>query len=225
MYKKVILKAFCKAQEAIPGRTSKTHVSEYLSSLLLNDFKLQISSRTLRNLYDDANEKKADEDISINSEYVTVLCNYLGFENYQAFIKETSSPVKRKNKIVSFIVKHWIILFICLLTITITIILTFNQQRWMIWDNTHYVEVTFDAKKYALSQLKIYNEDRVVNFKKIFPDCNTLFFTNDGTVKIWYGKNNSGDLEYFNGLAKHPETGKALKPLTKYMIKKYICED
>ena len=94
----------------------------------------------------------------------------------------------------------------------------------MAWEENSYVEVNFDAEKYSLSQLKIYNQKRIENFQRVLPDCQTKFFNNDGTAKLWYGKNNSGELEYFTAIAKHPETGKTLREITDYMIKKYICE-
>lgn len=43
-------------------------------------------------------------------------------------------------------------------------------------------------------------------------------------MNLWYGKNNSGEIEYFTALDKHPKTGKTLKKITDYMIRKYICE-
>ena len=101
----------------------------------------------------------------------------------------------------------------------------FNKQRWMVWEGSHYVEVSFDADKYPLSSLKLYNADRIANFKQIVPYCNTIFFNEDGSVNLWYGKSAKGELEYFTSLGKHPETGKTLKAITPYMINKYICKE
>ena len=50
-----------------------------------------------------------------------------------------------------------------------------------------------------------------------------IFTSKKGDVKIWYGKNIVKELEYFSLLGVHPETGKTLKPITEYMIKKHIC--
>ena len=225
MYKKVVLKAFKKGESEIPGKTTKTQVSEHISSVLFNDYKTQISGRTLRNLFNEAKDVETHMDISINSDYVKDLCKYLGYENYNAFIKDTSSQIKRKNKVVSFILKHWIILLICFITISTTLIITtFNQQRWMVWDNANYIEVGFDANKYSINQLKLYNEDRIDNFKKIIPNCDTKFFNEDGSENLWYGKNNNGELEFFTAFGRHPKSGKTLKPITDYMIRKYICD-
>jgi hypothetical protein len=94
----------------------------------------------------------------------------------------------------------------------------------MKWDVDHYVEVSFDAKGVQNGDLKLYKEDRIENFKKINADCNTVFFTENGSISVWYGKNMNGALEYFTGLGLHPISGKSLKPITEYMIKKYVCE-
>ena len=100
-----------------------------------------------------------------------------------------------------------------------------NETRWMVWQEDHYVEVEFDTEKHKVNQLKLYKEDRINLFKKITPVCDsTKFFNEDGSVNIWYGKNRNKELEYFTALGLHPETGKTLKPITQYMIDKYICD-
>ncbi|WP_431135335.1 hypothetical protein [Psychroserpens mesophilus] len=100
-----------------------------------------------------------------------------------------------------------------------------KEARWMIWQEDHYIEVGFDTEKYKLNQLKLYKEERIKNFKKTTPICDTtIFFNEDGSVNIWYGKNRGKELEYFTALGLHPETGKTLKPITQYMIDKYICD-
>jgi len=95
----------------------------------------------------------------------------------------------------------------------------------MIWDSTGYKEVHFDKEKYSLNQLKLYDENSINNFHKITPSCDTVFFNQDTTVRLWYGKNTDGNLEYFTSLGLHPQTNKTLKPITPYMIKKYICNN
>lgn len=227
MYKEVVIQAFEKAKEDIPGRSNKTNRSEHISTVLLNDFKYQISGKTLRNLFDQSIDLTLKADISIKSNYVENLCLYLGYADYQAFLKANPDDTSSNNEhwLLKFIKKNKISLIVFVLTIIIVLsITTFNQQRWMIWEDTHYIEVDFDAEKYSLSQLKIYNQERIDNFLKVNPDCKTIFFNSDSTVNLWYGKNNSGKLEYFTALAKHPESGKTLREITDYMIRKYICE-
>ncbi len=93
----------------------------------------------------------------------------------------------------------------------------------MIWQHDHYEEVDFDTEKYKVNQLKILKEERIDFFKKVTPTCDYSFFNKDGSRRIWYGKNRNKDLEYFTALGLHPQTGKTLKPITKYIIDKYLC--
>ena len=228
MFKKVVLKAFDKAKKDISGRSNKTSQSNFISESLLNDFKFQISSKTLRNLYDKSVGSEENEDISINSEYIENLCLFLGLENYNDFLKKYPNDLTESKNVslLNTIKKNRATLAIGLVSIIIIIFATtFNKQRWMIWDNMQYIEVDFDAEKYSLSQLKIYNQERIDNFKRVIPNCQTEFYKNDGSANLWYGKNNSGELEYFTSIAKHPETGKTLREITDYMIKKYICKE
>ena len=96
----------------------------------------------------------------------------------------------------------------------------------MVWNENHYIEVEFDANKYELGELKLYKKERILNFKRIIPECrSTIFFNDDKTANLWYGKNSKGDIEYFTSIGKHPETGKTLKAITKYIVEKYICLD
>jgi hypothetical protein len=225
MYKKIVQEAFKKAQREIPGKTTKTSISEHISEVLLNGFKTQISGRTLRNLIDESNKIDAGEDISISTDYILYLCKYLGYEDYNAFLKSHPNEVKNKNKVVGYLKSNWIILLICFITIIGAITVSaFNKQRWMVWDDTKYVETDFDAEKYNLNQLKLYKEEHIENFKKLVPNCETKYFNEDGSEMVWYGKNKNGDLEYFSFFGKHPDSGKTLKPITEYMIRKYICD-
>lgn len=100
-----------------------------------------------------------------------------------------------------------------------------NTTRWMIWNEDHYEEADFSKQKLADGILKMYKEERIENFKKIKdPNCNYAYFTNDRKVNSWYGKNKEGKHEIFTDIGLHPETGKSLKPITIYMIRKYFCD-
>ena len=111
------------------------------------------------------------------------------------------------------------------ITILVVALFTFDNQRWMVWNKTHYTEVAFDLKKHDINQIKKYNESRIKYFEKINPDCNTVFFKDNNLENLWYGKNYNKTLDFFTSEGLHPQTGKTLKPITRYMIKKYICPD
>ncbi|MDY2588192.1 hypothetical protein [Winogradskyella aquimaris] len=224
MIKDLIVDAYKKGKEALieQGSTnpSDNAISEYISIFINEDCKIQINPRTLRNYYKDALEDP-EKDISISrTDVINSLCQFIGYSNYQDYVKtKNSHPKLRASK------KYNIIGLIVLISIFIVSILFFkkNEPRLMIWNNDHYEEVEFNLEKYKLSDLKVYKQERIDNFKKIEPTCDYQFFDADGTVLIWYGKNTNKDYEFFTDLGLHPETGKTLKPITDYIIEKHIC--
>ncbi|WP_422104633.1 hypothetical protein [Winogradskyella sp.] len=151
----------------------------------------------------------------------------IGYENDKKLSEPNEIPQNRYNRIIIYIRKNSLkILLITILIAGILIIIpSFNSQRWMIWQEDHYVEVKFDLEKYSISQLKLYKEERIEKFKKINPDCKYEFFNKDGSVRVWYGKNIKKELQFFTDYGLHPETGKTLKPITDYMINKYLCNN
>ncbi|WP_397446925.1 hypothetical protein [Polaribacter sp. R77954] len=236
MHKKLILKVFEKAKKDQEKETgviaSTSKLSERISETLLNNYKCVFGEKSLRVLYNKAKISN-DEKLEIKQlKVIECLCKYLGYENYIDFVNNNLELANKNNNHVrskqhsriKFIVKkYWVYLILVVFILILYLNFSFNQQRWMIWKNDQYVEVDFDTKKYNLDQLKILNEERILNFKKIVPSCQVKFFDNRGKVKIWYGKSLKGELEIFTSIGLHPETGKTLKPITQYMIDKYFC--
>ncbi|MCW5516914.1 hypothetical protein [Muriicola sp. Z0-33] len=223
MHKTLIIKAFEEAlkklKESGNNDPSKLAIGEELSAYIWENEKFQIGSRMLINYFNKAVEiNEKDKDISIKqSKVINGLSHYLGYESYSQFAKGKFGISKR--------MKRWmIIIVLSLLSLIAILYLTMDGQRWMVWQEDRYVEVEFDQEKMRQGLLKIYKEDRIQHFRKIVPNCNTEFFKKDGSENLWYGKNEDGELEYFTDLAQHPETGKSLDPMTKYMIRKYVCE-
>lgn len=89
-------------------------------------------------------------------------------------------------------------------------------QECMLWKEDHFEQVSCSGSRYEhpLNPLKL------ENFKKIQVSDTTDFFRHD-QPQVWYDKSN-GRLEYFSAPGIHPENGKTLKPITEYMIQKYI---
>lgn len=229
MHSTLLIKAFKKAEEEI-GSSKKTRIAKKLSDIIYEDDKQQYGEKILiinyNKIQNDSNNK-----IELKPFVLEALSHYLGYSNYLDFasdsknksIEFSKSPI---NSLIHFLKKNKVaVTIILLIFIGFLIFLSINKQRWMVWNNNQYIEVKFNAEKYNLGQLKLYNEDRIANFKKISVDCNTEFFDSSGQVKIWYGKNNKKELEYFSSIGLHPETSKSLDPITVYMIRKYICED
>jgi len=155
--------------------------------------------------------------------------NYLSENNHKtkAVVKPKNKEIFTSNSKTSAMNSVLFKIAILAVIITTIIILKINikkEPNWMIWKEDHYEVVDFDLNKYDFNELKLYKEERISNFKQIEANCNTVFFKDDGSENIWYGKNIKGRLEYFTDLGLHPETGKTLKKITKYMIREHICE-
>lgn len=233
MHRDIIVSAFAKAKKeayqehGIQVSTNKAaeRISDYISA----NSKVPFGARSLRELH--TKSKVASESVEIKQPQVVVaLCNYLAYDTYEAYalskkgsqgmVPKSAAPLVPK----SFISMHkWpLSIFLFILTGSGVYFMT-TKQRWMIWDQTHYIEAPFDAEALQNGQLKLLKKDRIESFKKVHLTCNDLLFNPDESARYWYGKNAKKELEYFTDVGLHPETGKTLKPLSKYMIEKYIC--
>lgn len=102
----------------------------------------------------------------------------------------------------------------------------FPNKDCMVWVHNHYEAATFETLGFT-KDVKPINQDVLEHFKKIKICDTTTFFQNGDKNKplIWYGKSqNKKDCEYFNQPGIHPVTGKTLKPITPYIINKYILK-
>ena len=234
MHKTLIVKAFEKAKNELILKgelnPSTVKIAEEISDAIDKLIGFSLGERRYRDYHKLALELKKDEERDINITQVKIvsgLCNYLGYSTYSDFKKEFDNKDKNNN---SSLIKRTISTYKYYLLILAIISLAFygyhavNQQKWMVWQKDRYVETDFNSNSLNQGLLKLYNADRIEHFKKIDPNCDTVFFKKDGTEMLWYGKNKTGELEFFTSVGLHPETGKTLKKITKYIIKKYICE-
>lgn len=224
MKEKLFQEAFKKAENQ-SGKTTKNGIASHLENVFMMQLNFQTSKMTFSRYYEQFIEESAEKEMNPNIGLLDKLAEYIGYKSYEDFVTHfEKSDIPKHDSFIVFVKKNkWFIILILLTIITIVIIFRLNKQRWMIWDGTYYVEVPFDLKKYDFGQLKLYKEDRIKNFRKIEADCKTEYENPDGTPKVWYGKNQKKELEYFTSQGLHPETGKPLKHLTKYMYEKYIC--
>ena len=230
MHKILIQKAFIEAKkkriEKGDNNPSQGNVFENLSEYLLEECECRITGKRLEQYFNDGkkiNEK--NKDISIKRLSIVLgLCSYLGFDSYEEFVY---SSLNSSGKIFLFIKKNKQSLLISLLTIIISLGISFmNGQRWMIWEGNQYIEVSFNLEKYDFDLLEVYNVEKIRNFKKIEDlDCDTEYRNAKGDWILWYYKRGKNDLEIFTSSGVHPINGKDLKRITPYMIKEHICEE
>lgn len=233
MNKILVLRAFDKAEEELCEKgilkPSLTQIATELSQYIEERKKFTLGERSLRIYRGDAIKlEKEEKDINIKQfVVVNALCEYLGFNDYPSFVQNLGTNNIQTTQIPS-IEKMSISLKIAII-ISALLILSFfiynytHRQRWMHWEGNHYTEINFDSKKYANGQIKLYNEENILHLKKVEVNCDTIFFNADKSVKFWYGRNKSKELEYFTYPGLHPQTGKTLRPITNYMINKWIC--
>ena len=240
-HKKLISLAFQKAEqeEVEKGnpRPSKSEKAGALSIAIVEGNGFNIGERSLRDYYNAANKAAPGNDFRIPQfEVVKALVEYLEFSSYQDFEKSLKKndkidgekilePYSNSSKSWFLIYgKHIVLSFLGLILISFIVMFVLNEkQRWMIWKSDHYEEINFSAALLKRGRLKLYDSENVEHFRKIKVNCDFVFFNPDGSEKFWYGKNSLGELEIFSSLELHPETGKTLKPITEYMIEKYIC--
>ena len=217
MHTSLLLKAFEKAESVIQSR-KPTRLAQHLSDYIQEQSGEPFGEKSLRNHYTAA---KKGNPIDLKTFVANALSTYLGFENLETFIQ--AHPTVPKQKKPFYMRYKWPIAGLLVVLVMVFGYHQLTKERWMVWQEDHYMEVPLDKKLLQEGTLKLYNEDRITNFKKIDPDCNTTYKTADGKALVWYGKNSTGDQEYFTTPGLHPETGKTLKELSAYMFEKYIC--
>lgn len=243
MIKKLLVESFEKMNDKQPDATFTTQsklladrIEEELQQLGYNE---SINAKTLRNYYHMAQD---DIRVPIKSNVLEALCRICGYDTYEIFrnqvvlqkeeekiqgpdhyrIEENQKPPQKIVRNRSW--KLWTIELLALgILMAVLWIYSGNSTKWMKWEMDHYIEVEFSQEDFEMGLLRVYDEKIVAKFRKITPDCTTDFFTPDHKPLIFYGKNEEKKYEYFTMDGNHPETDKSLRPITNYIIDKWIC--
>ncbi len=154
------------------------------------------------------------EDISIASTII---------KNNSISLDQSMKPPSLKKKDLSIFQKR---LFIPGL-IVVTMLCGFGyvflpKKECMQWQKDHFEAVVCETKANGI--VNLYStmplNKNMLNFRKIEICDTTTFFKHNKPI-LWYCK--TGDnLDFFNGPGFNPENEKPLKPITQYMIDKYI---
>jgi hypothetical protein len=123
----------------------------------------------------------------------------------------------------------YIFSFLSILSLLCLFIWNFkDEDDCMVWNKDHYEEVSCDMvsnKMSLVSPIITKREENIIsNFKKI-KVCDTTSFFKLGKPSVWYGKSFEGDYDCFTAPGLHPETGKTLKPITQYIVDKYLLKN
>lgn len=99
----------------------------------------------------------------------------------------------------------------------------FFKNHCMQWSSDHYEIVDCTSGKEGNLNEIIPIDNDLLDFKKIKACDTTKCFLTNGEAFIWYGKTANG-IDFFNdnGNGRHPETNKALRPVTNYIFNKYL---
>src|SRR5690606_27957492 len=172
-----------------------------------------------------------DSQPSLSHDNLNNAAKYLGYENFGDFCRnyfpemgtERGNKSNNSNQKKSKLYKG----LIGIGTATVLGIgaITFNgldNSQCMYWEKTHYTQIDCDKKLHPETPVLAYDEQLAKYFLKIEPADTTSFFK-AGKAAVWYSKTD-GEIEFFSAPGNHPINGKELKPVTKYIVRKYVLE-
>jgi len=98
----------------------------------------------------------------------------------------------------------------------------FFKMHCMQWSGDHYEIVDCKSEIKGNANPIIGLDERLLDFRKVAVCDTTTCFRPDGQAIVWYAKNKD-KAEFFNsnGIGRHPETERALRPVTEYIKGKY----
>jgi hypothetical protein len=185
--------------------------------------KFRVKSSDLIGIVNTEEENKTHESVILNREEAS---------KQNQFKKEVSKPsilfLNFKRSFSQSFFKHSkvILVLVCFLVLGFTIsYFLFPKKQCMQWNYDHYEEVSCDNDLQGFKAANVIEllDENVLNLRKIKVSDTTVFFKN-GAALIWYAKTKEG-IDFFNTHGRHPENYHALKPVTPYIIKKYIKKE
>lgn len=220
-------------QEPTNDKKSKNGCAVYFKEKVLEErfekFNI-ISTRGLKDYYDKHVLGKENSSGEPTTELKDLISEYLGYDSFLDFetkTKDTLPPISKTSTTsiqekLSINVKSIKKLgvpaaLLILLVFGSNLAAVFKSEDCIVWREDHYETIDCNNKTETIS----INTIDIAHFKKIEVDSTTTFFIKNDAV-VWYGKSESGEMEYFSSRGKHPITGKELKPITNYIIEKYI---
>jgi len=133
------------------------------------------------------------------------------------------TPKSLKNTFLEKMSKKMVLGVAVILSLGCTYYFAFKKEQCMQWSDNHYeiVNCVISANDSLKSLVEPFDKG-LFDLKKI-QVCDTTTFFKNGKAVIWYAKTNDG-IDFFNTHGRHPENDNALKPVTRYIINKYVIK-
>jgi len=204
-------------------KKSKNGISIYFVEKVLEEQlgkSNYINPKTIKGYYDKYVLGKENNSGEPSYELKNLMSHYLGYKDYVGFEnnkKETTNTTPPWNIKKT---KKRLIIAGTLIALSYILYSYIKKEQCLVWEKDQYVEIDCNGatKDPLLSDIDI------KKFKQIVASDTTTFFIK-GQPIIWYGKSKKGTIEYFNSRGIHPATQKELRPITEYIINKYIYSD
>lgn len=212
-------------------QSSKHPIAKYIEQV--TDGKLK--EKTLVRAFD--RYVFGDDSQSVLSFYnLNNAAKYLGYDSFGDFCqdnfpetereptkveKDGRNPIEfQKKKLLSFTKGIWGIGTLAVLGIGGVTFSHFNQAECMYWEKSRYEKIDCSEKIHPQTSVLPYDAQLFKYFFKIEPTDTTTYFKT-GKAVVWYAKT-EGEIEFFSTQGNHPKTGKQLKPITPYIVQKYV---
>lgn len=214
--------SFKKVRDFLKRKTEPAKIDTINLAAILVGFKL----RPYQQFYLKSNAEN-QQSIKNDDSQIMILVNDKKNSDEKTEEKEKlqSQTLKSGNKFYVRLFKRskktlLITLFIFSLVATVVYCMFF-EKNCMQWANDHYEVIYCDKPISGNWNEVIPKDDELLNFRKINVCDTTTCFRPDGEAIVWYSKRGEG-VEFFNDHGRHPEIKTPLRPVTRYILNKYV---
>lgn len=228
---KSLTKGIFDKAELESGSKTKNGWCNHLELTFRDDLKVNegTSSKSFARLYDKYIAESHPENADPKPALLEAMSQYIGFSSYREFLmshkeletEDSGNPVKAKKKSKSLNKERIVIL---LLGLIIFLMLMFNfvtgnpkDPKCMIWRGDQFVGISCDLSNHPQDAGKIQTFD-----KKLFKNMKLIPPAKVVLGSSYYYKFKRDSLEFYSWGGKHPVNGIDLKPVTSYIIEKYV---
>lgn len=222
---------FQKVEEELEDNATVNACCTTLESKFRDDFNCfeGTSSRSFERLYKKYVEGSQPGNATPRGELLNVMSQYLGYTSYQDYIvshgkgSTKNSAIPSNNKWYKLKKpEHIIILILTLITCAVlgyTILNGSGQSapECMVWNQTHFERISCELSLNFEKAGKIMEYD-----KTLFSKMEMIPGSEVEVGRSYYYKIGRDSIQFFSWDGKHPVNGGNLKPVTPYIVEKYI---